>query len=130
MSINFCVTPLKVERIEWPKNAFYLGKKCFLMKIKYFHSKNWGLKNDGSKIAFFKKFQKIRFFSSGKGVLVHANIFSNTCLTRKQIFIRKFFFGEIFFLEKDLRKTLQQSRLLRYVNLLYITLQLSERCCL
>ena len=29
---NFCNTPRKAECFEWNKNAFYMGKKCFLMK--------------------------------------------------------------------------------------------------
>ena len=34
MATNFRLTPLKVKCLEWPRNAFYIGRKCFLMKIK------------------------------------------------------------------------------------------------
>ena len=35
IATNFRITPLKVKCLEWPKNAFYTGRKCFLMKIKF-----------------------------------------------------------------------------------------------
>ena len=35
IATNFHITPLKVKCLEWSKNAFYTGRKCFLMKIKF-----------------------------------------------------------------------------------------------